>query len=151
VEENYYFASPSKSFFFAWPERAGAASLDCLRIIKMEGKQAEDDVFEEGKEAAEPEEYTIVNKAIEYCTSHKFEDMIDDFGREHAHVFEDALEAKSDDIEHKLEYSTLHHEYMKLFEARIEGWILCTRDISSYTNNDAFDHRIHRPRRVDDS
>jgi hypothetical protein len=106
----------------------------------MEGKEP-DDGFEEGKEAAEPGDWTIVNKAIAYCTSHKFEDMTDDFCREHAHVFEDALEAKSDEVEHKLEYSALHQEYMKMFEAKIEGSLVFADLLHPLTNYTCF--RFH--------
>ncbi len=73
-------------------------------------------------EGKEEEGWTVVNKAIAYCTSNKFENMVDDFGRDHAQVFEDALDAKAD-VEHKLEYSALHQEYMQLFESKIEAFI----------------------------
>lgn len=52
-----------------------------------------------------PPRGSILERVAEKCGTIDFEQVFDDFASEHAHLFMDAAEAKSnEDVEHKHEY-----------------------------------------------
>uniref|UniRef100_K3X8Y9 Cilia- and flagella-associated protein 36 n=1 Tax=Globisporangium ultimum (strain ATCC 200006 / CBS 805.95 / DAOM BR144) TaxID=431595 RepID=K3X8Y9_GLOUD len=65
----------------------------------------------------------IIERAAEHCVTSKFEHIFDNFARENAEVFMDAVEAKGGDVEHKHEYKELHDRYLRLFEEELSDFI----------------------------
>ncbi|TYZ57821.1 hypothetical protein PybrP1_005541 [[Pythium] brassicae (nom. inval.)] len=65
----------------------------------------------------------VIERAAIYCSSTKFERIFDDFAREHAETFLDALDAKGGDVEHKHEYKEIHDKYLRLFEEELSDFV----------------------------
>jgi hypothetical protein len=60
-------------------------------------------------------ETSILDKTVAYCFSQNFIGIFEDYIAEHASEFVDSLTTG----EHKLSYTALFNDYLKLFEAHI--------------------------------
>lgn len=82
--------------------RACAASWHCACAVMAASKTDSD--------------RKIVAELISFCSADDFQIMAEEFCLDKCHIF-------TDDEEHKLEYTYLHHEFQQLFEGRIETFI----------------------------
>mmetsp|Transcript_19993 Transcript_19993/g.28724 ORF Transcript_19993/g.28724 Transcript_19993/m.28724 type:complete len:149 (+) Transcript_19993:70-516(+) len=66
---------------------------------------------------------SILGDAVLYCSSDDFEEEINNFKRNNAHIFAQYAESKhSDDMEHKLECTEAFNEYQNLIESLLEDF-----------------------------
>lgn len=63
-------------------------------------------------------------RAVQFYESRPFNEALDAFVQRHAHSFKDSAEAKTDEeVEHHLEYSALHEQYLSEFETNLSEFL----------------------------
>lgn len=65
----------------------------------------------------------VLDLVQEFCTSVEFEEEFEGFAKEFADTFGGALEQKSDEGEHPLEYYEAYRAYINKFEGKISDFI----------------------------
>mmetsp|Transcript_8159 Transcript_8159/g.10805 ORF Transcript_8159/g.10805 Transcript_8159/m.10805 type:complete len:150 (+) Transcript_8159:29-478(+) len=86
-------------------------------------EKKQDDYEENVGSKAEWNRDELLEGAIKYVDS-SMKESLDNFLDEKAHIFREVAEEKApEDEEHKLEYSQIHAEYLKIFERILEEYI----------------------------
>jgi hypothetical protein len=128
-DSEYKHDSPSKASFDGYHLKAESKDSSDSDLYASDAKSS-------GRAGVEVEikgsDMSVIDHAIEFCSSDHFQDTIKEFQLKHCNVFEDLSESKHpEDEEQSLEFTSLFEDYNSLLDDLLTNQFLRKHDYSS--------------------